>query len=320
MWSCYFFIRTLQPHAKLYDSIYSGLLTGLSILFLQHKGFVLFVVAFTTLGILWLKERTRTQRDICIAYLLSTLLVIAALLIVWPIAVLYNNLILPLFSYSENQPIELFYFILFSLVICMPLVLLWKKATTPVRFLLALQATLFIAAEASMNLVHISFILAPLYILLPFLIDTTLAALSIAGVTHLVFFGVAFFFILQNAIATEILSPPFSEIDTRPLRLVVDRFCPGAYIYAGPFTPAVYFEARKLNPTPYYMLLDDSLPSHPFTVARDNLMELQPSCAILDYSRVGQFGYDQNNILEQYIRTHYKIRGALGTSIFMTRI
>ena len=84
--------------------------------------------------------------------------------------------------------------------------------------------------------------------------------------------------------------------------------CPGDYIYAGPFLPNIYFEARKLNATPYPFLITRQNPPAQFEDAVRHLQARQPNCAILVYyGGLNRFHYCQDNPVENYIRQNYRL-------------
>ena len=88
----------------------------------------------------------------------------------------------------------------------------------------------------------------------------------------------------------------------------INSNCPGRYIYSGPFLPNIYFETKKLNATPYSVLVTRQQTSEQFINALKSFRENKPSCAILSYpNSFSRFKHDQNNPLEEYIKTNYEL-------------
>ena len=82
--------------------------------------------------------------------------------------------------------------------------------------------------------------------------------------------------------------------------------CPGKYIYVGPFAPNVYFEFRKLNATPYPLLMTSQSTPAQFENALEYLKNIKPLCAILNYpSSLNRFKYNKDNLVDNYIKDKY---------------
>ena len=79
------------------------------------------------------------------------------------------------------------------------------------------------------------------------------------------------------------------------------------YLYAGPFLPGLYFETRKLNPTPYPFLITNQHTFEQFNNARNVLITHTPSCAVLNYGIVQKFNYNYNNPVDNFILENYTL-------------
>jgi len=71
--------------------------------------------------------------------------------------------------------------------------------------------------------------------------------------------------------------------------------------------PSLYFEARKLNPSPYSFLVINHNTQEQFMEAKNCLEEYQPECAVLNYKMVEKFNHDTNNPVDNYIKNNYQL-------------
>jgi hypothetical protein len=72
--------------------------------------------------------------------------------------------------------------------------------------------------------------------------------------------------------------------------------------------PGLYFETKKLNPTPYHsLLMINQQTEKQLAEVRELLDKRQPSCAILDYEAVKKFNYNKNNPVDNYILNNYRL-------------
>ncbi|MDD3102075.1 MAG: hypothetical protein PHE59_02935 [Patescibacteria group bacterium] len=70
--------------------------------------------------------------------------------------------------------------------------------------------------------------------------------------------------------------------------------------------PDIYFETKKINPTPYSVLITNQQTKEQFLEAKKMLEKYQPTCAVLNYNIVAKFNYDKNNPVDNYILNNYK--------------
>jgi len=74
-------------------------------------------------------------------------------------------------------------------------------------------------------------------------------------------------------------------------------------IYAGPFLPGLYFGLGKPNPFFYSETLDCNDECRRRTL--EQIRQVQPEIAFLDYEMVGHMRYDQDNPVDRYLRDNY---------------
>jgi hypothetical protein len=125
IWAIYFFLKGLSNYSA-NPFIISGLLTGLSILFLQQKGIVLLFSLTSFLLILFFKEKKYQLLKLNFYFFIFSFLPLLILL-KWPLQILYKNLIIfPLFNYTEINKLS-FYLLIFFLIILLSILWLLKK-------------------------------------------------------------------------------------------------------------------------------------------------------------------------------------------------
>ena len=306
VWSMYFFIKSLVHGSKLQRYALSGLLIGLGTLFLQHKGALIIAAGITTLLILNFRNSSKIIDKKIFTYCLYAFLPISLLFIFWPIDVLYANLITPLSGYIQSQELPVFNFY-FTAVALLVTVWMFRKNINPgARFLLIAQAFLLVGAASSPVIPHITMILFPVYILLPEIFlrlgETTLyIKYTLLGLYSI---GVAAILLHAGSTALNTFKRPFF-IQSGSFKEMTDKYCPGPYIYAGPWVPELYFETRKLNPTPYNMLIDGAQSKEQFRNAVQLINKYKPTCALIFYSLAFRYGYTGNNVLELYLHNAY---------------
>jgi len=309
IWATFFFIKALDHKNKL-DIIWSGLLTGLSMLFLQQKGGALFVVSALFLIILYFREKNKIYLQNLIQYLITALLPLS-LLLFWPIkTIFYDLLIFPLVGYKTANQYPLTLLVIFGIIWITTLIfLIIKKEKSPkIWFLLLTQLFLLVTTYALPDLMHISQIEFPTLILSFVLLSRLLIKIKDPAIK----------IIIISAILTGILSllllnltifSGFSLYSFQEKNGLIEKIkneCPGKYIYVGPFLPNIYFESGKIMATPYDILISTQYTTQQFLEAKNYMIKNQPSCAVLAYPNyLKRFRHDPNNAVENYIRDNY---------------
>lgn len=101
--------------------------------------------------------------------------------------------------------------------------------------------------------------------------------------------------------------PFFYSIKNSKAISYIKNNCSGEYLYAGPFIPGIYFETRKLNPSPYSILITRHQTEKQFLDAREMIKKYQPFCAVLNYQIVAKFKHNKNNPVDNYVLNNYKL-------------
>jgi hypothetical protein len=321
IWAIYFFIAFLPDHNKKYI-IASGLLACLAILFHQTKGMIVLLAISSFLLFSAIKEKNIYWLKIIAYYNILSLIPLSLLFLVWPPKLLFNNLfIFPFFNYSETvkAPYNLLVYFLFFLFLSA-----WalRSEKRPVWFLLYLQLALLLSTVSLANSYHVNLVLFPIIILLP-LIFYKIAAQKIFLKTVFIIFSITalyMMFRLQIAFTYNVLIKN-RTYNIVPLKKYVEENClDSKYIYAGPFLPQLYFEFRKLSPTPYVWLITNHHTPAQFLDAKNYLEKNQPACAILNYNMVKKYKYDINNPVDDYINKNYQPAYADGNILIFKKI
>ena len=226
----------------------------------------------------------------------------------WSPKLLYENLIIfPFVNYIETNVISfnLFFFFLIALFLA---IFLLKNKDIKVKFLLYLQFFLLLATIPRPDIYHISLIVFPLLALLPLilveinLVKNYFKYLSLSIVCFLIFI------VISPSLNHIIYYNPFYSFISNPILADINNNCPKKTdIYAGTFIPGIYFETKKLNPTPFSFLITNFNTKEQFLKTREYLKKNKPQCAVLNYKIVEKFNYNKNNVVDAYIRDNYEL-------------
>ncbi len=341
VWSVYFFIKGLTKYSTK-NFVASGLLTGVSILFLQHKGIILLLTLSLFIFILFLKEKkqlllklnvypvrkkplTKSEiKSFCrslwfkssdkqrlsngVCYVFFSLLPLIPLFIKWPAQALYENLIIfPSFNYIEVNKIPLYLFFFFCAFLSLIIWHLKKEKNIFVWLLIFIQFFLLLSVLQRPDLQHITFILFPIYCLLPLAYKRIKMLNKKLRFLNYLIICIVFSLIIYTSFIHIICFTPMYSIKNSEIILFINKNCPGPYIYAGPYQPELYFETRKLNPTPYFALITGHQTLKQFIEAKNCLEKHQPECAVLNYKMVEKFNHNKNNPVDNYIKDNYQL-------------
>jgi hypothetical protein len=306
IWAIYFFIKGLTS-GLIKNFIISGFLTGVSVLFLQHKGIILLFSLSLFLFILWLKKKKHLWLKINLYFISCSLLPILLLFLKWPPKLLYENLIFPLYSYRAVNPTPYTLLIIFIFFLSYIVWFLRKEKNIIIWLLIFVQFFLLITVLQRVDIYHIIYIIFPIFCLLPFLYTNIDKKNKTKALFHYTAILVILIFSLITSLLHAIYTIPFYSIKDSDLIVFIQQNCHDKYIYAGPFLPSIYFESKKLNPTPYFVLLTNHQTEEQFLKAKKSLEKNKPDCAIMDYKMVKKFNHNQNNPVDNYIKDNYKL-------------
>ena len=303
----YFFIKGLNGGGdNLKNFLISGLLAGLSTLFLQQKGMVILGIFLSFLLILTVKQKTILWLKHSLVLPVSFLLPLTLLIIKWPAKLLYQNLIIfPSINYLAVNKVPLFLFLLYLIILLINIFLLKSKWSIKLWFLFYLQFILLLTTLARPDYFHLTLLIFPLYALIPLLLQQASHDYIFKYYSGIIIAVYSLIIIVPVTISLYFF-PPFSSIDKLPTLNFIKNNCnQSSYIYAGPFNPGLYFETRKLNPTPYSFLITNHHTPEQFEQAKKYLEKNLPACAILNYVTVEKFNYNKNNPVDNFIFSNY---------------
>ena len=314
IWCIYFILKGLSNNSP-NDFIISGLLGGISLLFLQHKGLVLLFSIVTFLFFLFIKKRNREILENVFYFLICSLLPILILIIIWPINTLYHNLIIfPLFHYYEGDKPPPGLLILFLSVLALLTVVFRNEKNRNIWLILYVQFFLLLSTIPLADYYHILLILFPIYALLPLMFSKIRSKYTPFG-KHLLY-AIIFCILLISIVPTAINLFVLQKPNYNDLISFIEQNCQESqYLYAGPFIPGLYFETKKINPTPFSYLITKQHTKEQFKQAHDYLSKIRPGCAVLNYEIVEKFNYDKNNPVDNFIENNYKQIGEFGNCI-----
>jgi len=296
----YFAVRGLAKGA-LKDFVGAGLMTGLSILFLQQRGVAL--LGAVNIFLLILATKKRISGKILLIYDLCALLPLLFLLF-WPGHLLYSNLVdFPLFHYLESNRISYILFFFFLLSLLVTSWVLRREKRTEIHFLLFIQLCLLLSTLALPDFYHIFLIFFPSLVLIPLVYKEISASRSGRLRYYLVFIVICLVMIYYSLLGTIKLC-----LDVFPGEFIstIKNACADPYLYVGPFMPGLYFESGKLSATPFDILITGQQTESQFVLARKFLESRRPECAILIFPQsLKRFHYNQDNPVDSYIRDNY---------------
>lgn len=305
IWAIYFFILGLENNLR-NNFIISGLFTGASILFSQQKGIIVLLTLSLFLIILLIKEKKYLWLKLNLYYLSASLLPILLLLLKWPPKLLYENLILfPIFNYAKVNIVPLYLLLIFLFVLLLEISLLRTEGSSKIWFLFLLQFILLLTTISRADYYHTTLIIFPIYVIIPLVWEKS-RNLLIKNFFFLLIICLVFFILLTSIIHI-LYYPPLYSIKNDELMMYIKKYCRGEYLYAGPFLPSLYFEAKKNNSTPYPLLITNFNTPDQFNIAAESIKKNKPTCAILNFEMVKKFNYNKNNPVDNYIAKNYQL-------------
>lgn len=315
IWAVFFILKSLDTDKYRY-LIISGLLSGLSVLFMQNKGLLLMGAIGSFLLFLAIKNKAYLKQSVC--YCFSAVLPILLLFIKWSPLFLYQQLIIFPLQHYFGLP-NLSYSLLITIIfwILTIFTLFTKTKNKKIYLLIYVQLILILNVIALPDTFHINLSLFPSYALL---------ALSFAKINSKLLYQKIIFYCLLLIGVIIIIRPVFywhkyfglfldASKNNSALDYIKNNCSNSQYIYAGPFLSAVYFETRLQNPTAFAWLITNHHDPEQFSLAAKQIAENQPLCAVLDYTLVKKYNYSQNNPVDNYIFTNYHLDHIFGNTL-----
>ncbi|MBU1614849.1 hypothetical protein KJ693_05985 [bacterium] len=307
VWATYFFLKGFSYNSG-NNFTASGLFSGLAILFLQQRGIVLLFSFASFLLVLFLKEKKLFWLKANLYFILSSLLPLLAFLN-WPLKILWEDLIVfPSANYMEVGKVPFSLLIIFLLVLYLMSWLFKEERSKKIWLLFYLQFLLLLSNIPRADIYHLSLTLFPLYSILPISFKKIIPLSPRAKKCYYLIIALIVLIIISRSRLIIYINPFFhSQKDSKVISYINDNCQDSKYIYAGPFIPGIYFETRRLNPSPYSFLITNHHTKEQFLEAREAIKRHRPSCAVLNYGWATKFNYDKNNPLDNYILDNYKL-------------
>lgn len=318
IWAVYFFQKGLN--SKKYNFIISGLITGLSILFLQQKGIALLFALFSFFLFLFIHERKKIWLKLSLYYLVFSFFPLIILFIKWPISLLYSNLIdFAFFHYVEMLPLNIF--LLFFIILISVIIVLRKEKNYKILLLLYVQFILLLTIIPRSDYFHSTLIIFPLCAILPILLKQLNRFSNVIKNFYYCLTFIIIAIIVMPSLLFVTYYPPFSTTEYGSVISYIKKNCLNDNnLYAGPFMPGMYFETRKLNITPYSWLITQNKVPEQFLETARLLKKNKPKCAVLSYANVDKFNYNKDNPVDNYIINNYdKVGQVKKVSVFKVK-
>jgi hypothetical protein len=308
VWATYFVARSIL-HRSFRDAAVGGLVSGVAIVFLQHRGLTFAGGVIVILGFFYARDRDQSWLRTAAIFVLGLAVPITTLLLLWPPSLLFENLVrFPATNYPEVNWVDPSLFLLTGSSLVVAAWLLCSMSSRGVWFLLLLQGALFLTALQRPDLSHITITLFPILSLFPVVLTARRLSLfptffrfwSVGGPLVLLF-PVLFYASTNSSWFVD------RSENSSALRYIRENCRSSPHLYAGPFASGLYYETRKLNPTRYSALLTKLNTNEQFVEAARDLETHRPQCVVTNYAMVEKFSYDRNNALDQYIATRYEL-------------
>ncbi len=304
IWATYFFIVALSTPTKK-NIIMSGLLAGLSCLFLQNIGLITVFALASFLFSLFIAEKNNSWLKLLLLFLISSLLLPLLLFFIWPAKLLFTNLfVFPFTNYTQATRVSFGLLIFFFLLWGMVAALLAKSKM--IWLLLYLQFCLLISTFSLADHLHISLLIFVFFVLLPDIVIQIKRSVYKNYFQLLIY--LAIFIVIYPPITSLVDDPLFKSIGGNRLFPFLQINCNDSpYLYAGPFLPGLYFEAKKLNSTSFSWLITNHHTPAQFALAAVQLGKNKPQCAVLNYQMVQKYKYNINNPVDSFIFLNYHL-------------
>lgn len=324
IWALFFFIKGIERYSlKLLAS--SGLLSGIGIMFLQHKSGLLLIWSIIFLLILYRIEKNNKIIKAGAVFILASIIP-CLFLLKWPIATLFNYLFLAIAkNYRVYNPVPPYLFGLVSIFVFLGIWIIKEKKNKKIYFLVSTQILLLSLAWLQRpDFYHIFLILFPSYSLLPLVIIELNKKTKAIKVLYSSILATILLVTLIVNVSYLIIFPPLTN-DAKPIVQAINQLCGDSeYIYAGPFLPGLYFETRKKNPSAYYVLTinsEDALSGRDNTMIQQyrevekDLQRTRPECAIVNLKMMEKFNYEKDNPVDNFIEENYLAKENFGDAI-----
>lgn len=302
-WSIYFFLRFLKNNF-FKNLIFSGVLAGLTGLFLQHRFLALVLAVIAFLLVSGRGGLKKAFKNIAV-YGLAAFLPLS-LFFFWPLEVLYQDIVaIPSSNYLGVSSVGFFWLLVPLGLLALVFIFYGKKRTVEDNFLFILQLFLLLSVSVRPDSFHLFSVIFPLLILYLGFLTKDLSEKS----SRSLLLGLKIFTALLLTLSIFSLSVILKGIDSSRQEffyLASEACADSQYIYSGPFAPGLYFELRKKNPTRYDSVLPGFNTPGQLAEALDDISRRGPGCAILSSGLMVDMALDRDGKIERYILDRYE--------------
>lgn len=329
-WAVFFAVRA-TVHQRSLDFVACGLLCGVASVVLQHKGILL--ASAIGVALMWtggagndsFSHRVRQVGLFCLAGLVPV-----CWLLRWPLGELLEQLVLfPMRRYTQVQQVGytgLVIGVVITAWVFWQVCRLRTMASSACLTLVLVQAVSLAGALQRPDPLHLTVALFPLVSVLPVFARNVFAAGGTGDRRPRWNFvlGAAAAILVSAAVAgafvmTTVTAHGLSQSRLALLAAIRAHCGADGLLYAGPFLPGLYFESGRENVTRYAILIERFNTEAQFAEARASLQRQPPACAVVNYEMVRRFGHTGENVVDAYLREHYRTVVQVGASQLMTR-
>lgn len=306
IWATYFLLKSIRSDSARYTLV-AGSLAGVASVFLQHRGLAVVAGATTTYALMWYGSRQAVILKLVILFALASAIAPALMMALFPPATLYYDLfIFPTLNYARVNSVNPA-----PLLIALGLLVttswyLRRDCNRLVLLLILIQAALLLSTVPRPDLGHVLAVIFPLLCLLPLAVARFVSErpASILKTSSAPLWMSAVIFTAGSAVRLLVFA---ADTEPRLFSFIRENCASSPYLYAGPFTPGLYFATEKQNATRYSVLLTGLNTNAQFEDAATSLSHLDVPCAVTNYALAQKFGYTENNAVDRYLRDNYQV-------------
>lgn len=302
IWSSWAFLVFIKEKKDSY-LVLSAILSGLSALVLQHKFVAIFAANIIFLSVHLFKTGEKKELLKKLSFFIPLSILPLFVLFLWPFQTIYETFfLLPLFNYVKTSTMGLAYFPIAATLWLFVFLLFFKKSSPEIKYLLCLQAFLYLGNIQRADFLHLTAVSFPMIILSWKIFQDKLnrrrlfiGAISLPVVV-----------ILLSAQASNLL---ITKTNGEKATTLYDEYlrknCGEEQIYAGPFLPGFYFYFKKAAPFKSDFLLYGVNSPSDFDLAVKKLEDKKPRCILSGHKICQYMPVDKDNPADEFIERNY---------------
>ncbi len=313
IWAVVALLAALR-HKKPWLYVIAGVVGALVFLFLQTKG--LAVAVATVVAIMIYGSRSVRQTAwLIFVYCSAWVITVGVLTLQWDaLTMLQSWFILPYqVQYLDFTIYEPWFIVIEIVTVTVMAFLAWRSKKQLFVVLVLMQAALYVSSTQLIDLNHFMINSFPAVIVLGYIIQQYVmqyipwkkmrAAIPIALCIPLLFIGAQTG--MQSFEDVNIYTHDIPDV-VREGIFQSEEIMNAEHLYFGPFIPGMYFETRQENmftQAANMTLCVDDCQLQTLAI----FQEVEPEFALMNYHMVGKFGYNQDNLVDNYIQQEYEL-------------